>query len=232
MNRPRLLVMTVAILILSLVFIMSNQMQLSPEVTRNSINQIDGDFLPESDIKQQLVSLGIEIKQFKSNNRLTKQLQQDMAQIKSDLDSVKAQLKSQQELQDLARHSVDINQQVPDSASLVDSISNSEQQNKATISSIQNSFDDEVIDINWSTEMTSVLNTAFTDLDTIGGTLSNIECRATMCRVDIIYDNQESVDKMFYNIPLQVSKQLPTINYEYENFTDEKIGVTMFMAKK
>lgn len=232
MSKPRFLVMILTIVLVSFAFIMSNNMQDSTSVTQYKISQANGVLIQSTDIQDQLDLLQFELKALKSENKMSIQLQQELIDMKTDITFIKSQLMSQQAFQKIDNNASSEYSDLTAETSLSEDLKESQQKKKAFITKIQNSFNEEIIDNNWSVEMTAVLNMAFTNMDTPGASLSHIECRATLCRVDFIYDNQQSLARMHSNIPVEVIKYLPSINFNYEKFSDDKIGVSMYMAKK
>lgn len=60
--------------------------------------------------------------------------------------------------------------------------------------------------------------------------LRSVECRSSLCKVEVLHDSAVAADEFFLRFPGSVGGALPSISYQFENMPDGRINVLMFLA--
>ena len=107
-----------------------------------------------------------------------------------------------------------------------------EQQNN--LNALNNQFLAQSTDEQWSVQSTDQIYGYFNQLNQqqtgSHAELRSVECRTSLCRVEVIHDDAASADDFYLKFPQDVGENLPSITYKIENLPDGKIDVLMFLA--
>lgn len=110
---------------------------------------------------------------------------------------------------------------------------NTEKQNPA-ITQISNRFLQEKTDEYWSGKtsdlITSVIDSANQHSDALKSAINNVECHSTVCRAEVVHEDQQSAEEFAMTFPLQVSEALPRITYQLDQRNDGTVGVVMYLS--
>ncbi|MGH8520166.1 MAG: hypothetical protein ACREU9_01710 [Gammaproteobacteria bacterium] len=96
---------------------------------------------------------------------------------------------------------------------------------------INNVFSAEPTDRQWSAETNNLVKQFFEDVEPLQVDLSDVECRSTLCRVEVNYKDA-AADEFALRFPMHVGKALPNITYHYEQHDDGHTSVVMYLAKE
>lgn len=97
---------------------------------------------------------------------------------------------------------------------------------------ISNVFLTEPTDGQWSTETTNLITQFFESGEKMPIDLSGVECRSTLCRVEVNHNDATAVDELALRFPMHVGKALPQIAYHYKQHDDGHTSVVMYLARE
>lgn len=107
-----------------------------------------------------------------------------------------------------------------------------EQQNN--LNALNNQFLAQSTDEQWSAQSTDQIYGYFNQSNQqptgSHAELRSVECRSSLCRVEVVHDDATSADDFYLKFPQEVGEYLPSITYKVENLPDGKIDVLMFLA--
>jgi len=93
-------------------------------------------------------------------------------------------------------------------------------------------FQAEPTDEQWSYNVTQMVTDVFRDIDAMHTTLSRVQCRSTLCLVEVEHSDAEAAEEFDLYFPINVGEALPQANYYTENFDDGSSRVTMYFARE
>lgn len=97
---------------------------------------------------------------------------------------------------------------------------------------ISNVFLAEPTDRQWSAETNNLVEQFFEDVEPLKVDLSYVECRSTLCRVEVNYNDAAAADEFALRFPMHVGKALPNVTYHYEQHDDGHTSVVMHLARE
>lgn len=89
----------------------------------------------------------------------------------------------------------------------------------------------EVIDEPWSFDTHNFINET---IDEIGNTqtfLTNVQCRTTLCVVELDHGDSSSADKFTFEFSTKVGEALPEANYFYNQHDNGSVSVKIYFAR-
>lgn len=96
---------------------------------------------------------------------------------------------------------------------------------------IDSVFMSENIDYQWSAQTSDLIAQNLENSEQIKTDLESLECRATLCRVEVNHHDASIAEEFELQFPLQVGEALPQINYLYEPQDDGSVSVVMYLAR-
>ena len=92
-------------------------------------------------------------------------------------------------------------------------------------------FQEEATDEQWSRDVTRMVTEVFQDMDASHTALSRVQCRSTLCLVEVEHSDAEAAEEFALYFPIDVGEALPQASYYTENFDDGSSRVTMYFAR-
>jgi hypothetical protein len=99
---------------------------------------------------------------------------------------------------------------------------------------IKLSFEQEAVDTAWSAMATSTIEKAFQLPELADGKLSTVDCRTTMCRLEISHDKTLELNKrtLFENyLLIRLAKELPIARIQHEDQPETGRTIGYFVRK-
>lgn len=111
---------------------------------------------------------------------------------------------------------------------------NEEEQKKQDehIDVIKNAFQTQETDEQWSADVTESITAVFADKSFSDTALAQVQCRSTLCIVEVDHPNSSAVDEFDMEFQMQMGGQLPQTNYTSKQNDDGSVTVTMYMARE
>lgn len=104
------------------------------------------------------------------------------------------------------------------------------EKHRQNLEKLSNSFYAEPIDSQWSLDVKQKITGFFDNEANVQTSLSTVECKSTMCIVEVTIENQQAQEMFMLNFPTTVNS-LPRISYDTTNNEDGSVSVRMYMAK-
>lgn len=105
---------------------------------------------------------------------------------------------------------------------------------KEMINGLDEDFHAQSTDEHWSLNSSNQIYAYFDQMSqeesNFGSELRSVECRSSLCKVEVLHDSAVAADEFFLRFPGSVGGALPSISYQFENMPDGKINVLMFLA--
>ncbi|MCH9697566.1 MAG: hypothetical protein K0U68_05635 [Gammaproteobacteria bacterium] len=183
----------------------------------------------------EMTSIIRELSSLKSELGALKQLSPKIQYLTQEMSALKVKL---DKINKLSNHHNEDNYSVGNdlikSAEMKPPMINQEQQDKEfeRIDIIKNAFQAEQTDTQWSMEITDSITSFFNSTNASGSVLSQVNCRTTLCIVEVEYENTSAMDEFDLDFQLHMASQLPQSNYATEQNDDGSLTVTMYMARE
>ncbi len=92
------------------------------------------------------------------------------------------------------------------------------------------SFHQQTTDPDWSSKTKSLIQEALTGDKVAAESIIDIDCRATMCRIELSDDDQHRMPK-FSAFPLKIGQELPNIMVDQHTESDGSTTTVMYLSK-
>lgn len=129
---------------------------------------------------------------------------------------------------------LDTESSAPPVADPVNSPSAEDESLKEMINELDAAFHAQSTDEQWSLNSSNQIYAYFDQMSqqesNFGSELRSVECRASLCKVEVLHESAVAADEFFLRFPGSVGSALPSISYQFENMPDGKINVLMFLA--
>ncbi len=129
---------------------------------------------------------------------------------------------------------LDTESAAPPVADPVNSPSEEDESLKEMINELDAAFHAQSTDEHWSMNSSNQIYAYFDQMSqqesNFGSELRSVECRASLCKVEVLHESSVAADEFFLRFPGSVGSALPSISYQFENMPDGKINVLMFLA--
>lgn len=106
-----------------------------------------------------------------------------------------------------------------------------EQERFARLEFIETSLQTEQIDSEWSDQTSVAIKQTFNSQELAAAEVSNIDCRATLCRVDVHHDNQEKLTAFQSWFPLKVAESLPRLTMDHSEEGEDRFSTVVYLAR-
>lgn len=91
----------------------------------------------------------------------------------------------------------------------------------------------EETDLKWANNITDRVQNAFISEELAGSQLSNIECRSTLCRIEVQHDNKSQYDQFNLWFPMKIAEYIQSMaGNETTKEADGKIVSSIFLVRK
>ena len=90
----------------------------------------------------------------------------------------------------------------------------------------------ERIDAAWSEKTTEALYQALLEDELKHSLIDRVECRATLCRLDVIHDNAEDLAEFELWLPAKVGEVLPKMAMEHREHPDGSVDTIVYLARQ
>jgi hypothetical protein len=107
-----------------------------------------------------------------------------------------------------------------------------EKKNDEHIGVIKNAFQTQNTDEQWSADVTDTITAVFANKSFLDAELSQVQCRSTLCIVEVEHRDSSAVDEFDMEFQMQIGGQLPQTNYTSTQNDDGSVTVTMYMARE
>lgn len=97
---------------------------------------------------------------------------------------------------------------------------------------IENSLQNEPIDQRWASDTRKTINQVFTSEEFVGANVVDIECRATLCRVEVIHDSLQAVGDFDIWWPQKLAAILPNATVDRFTLEDGSVGTSIYLARE
>lgn len=97
---------------------------------------------------------------------------------------------------------------------------------------INSVFLSENTDYQWATKITKLITQPLENGEQVRTILSDVECRATLCRVEVNHEDATAAGEFELQLSMQVGESLPQINYFHEPQDDGSINVVMYLVRE
>lgn len=102
------------------------------------------------------------------------------------------------------------------------------------ITDIHNQFLQENINESWSENtrhlITQLFDTTNKEEQSVNSALNNLQCRATVCRAEIVHQDRQSAEEFALRFPQQLAGVLPEVTYQNDIHEDGTVSVVMYLA--
>jgi hypothetical protein len=106
-----------------------------------------------------------------------------------------------------------------------------EQRHSEQMQVIERSFQLESIDTKWSTATTDLIGQVLGRDELKQTQVVGMECRSTLCRLEIMHPDRDAAGKFEFLFPIQVAGALPQMSYDHQQFDDGSIRTVIYMAR-
>lgn len=103
--------------------------------------------------------------------------------------------------------------------------------NRERWENIGNTFQAETIDEQWSSNAMQTITDIFENNTAITASLSQIDCRATSCMIDVQHKDSNAANTFAVRFPRTISKIFPSADFHYENHEDGSISMSMYLVR-
>jgi hypothetical protein len=97
---------------------------------------------------------------------------------------------------------------------------------------IKNAFQTQDTDEQWSADVTESIAAVFADKSFSNTALSQVQCRSTLCVVEVEHGDSSAADEFDLEFQIQIGSKLPRTNYTSSQNDDGSVTVTMYMARE
>lgn len=104
-------------------------------------------------------------------------------------------------------------------------------QHRKQMEIIDSVFWSENVDSQWSTKASDLIAQHLENEEQIKTSLANVDCRATLCRVEASHQDADAAEAFELQFPMRVGKMLPQISYLYEEQNDGSVSMVMYLAR-
>ena len=198
------------------------------EATPNAVAQdSDLDRLALDELRKDLLLLKSTV------NTLRGELQAQSAQIASLVFSVPTDSVPLLESSD---NNIEENQQTPDPEAIITKLEQeqqaAEQKRAERFASLATHFDQEFIDQQWSAQAIDTIAQALASEELAQIPISDADCRATLCRLEVQFDNDEELRVFQRQFPSLVGEILPRTKMLREELGNGRSNLVVYLARE
>lgn len=117
-------------------------------------------------------------------------------------------------------------------AQLAAEVAEEQQQIQAYAQTIEANLEAETMDSAWSGSTADRIRDAFTGDELAGASLQDIDCRATLCRVEVQHRDEAKLRKFQHLFPFKVSQVLPRLMMHRIENADGSITTYLYLARQ
>ena len=99
------------------------------------------------------------------------------------------------------------------------------------LSTIETSLHNEPVDSQWVTETRAVIADTFASEEFAGADLTNIECRTSLCRVEVLHESMQSVADFDSKWPHKLATVLPNALIDRMELDDGSVSTLIYLAR-
>jgi len=107
-----------------------------------------------------------------------------------------------------------------------------QQQIQTYAQTIEASLEAETVDSAWSGSTSQIIGEAFTGEELAGASLQDIDCRSTLCRVEVQHRDEAKLQEFQRLFPLKVSQALPRMMMHRIDNADGSITTYLYLARQ
>jgi len=107
-----------------------------------------------------------------------------------------------------------------------------QQQIQTYAQAIEASLEAETVDSAWSGSTSQIIGEAFTGEELAGASLQDIDCRSTLCRVEVQHRDEAKLQEFQRLFPLKVSQALPRMMMHRIDNADGSITTYLYLARQ
>ncbi|MGH9891510.1 MAG: hypothetical protein ACREA0_05905 [bacterium] len=111
-------------------------------------------------------------------------------------------------------------------------IAEEQQQIQAYAQTIEASLEAETVDSAWSGSTADLIREVFAADELAGASLQDIDCRATLCRVEVQHRDEAKLRKFQHLFPFRVSQVLPRLMMHRIENADGSITTYLYLARQ
>ena len=102
----------------------------------------------------------------------------------------------------------------------------------ARFDSYQSNLLQEEVDYKWSNTAISSIDNAFQKPEIADSTVQTMECRSTMCMVQVTHNSEQDMDEFQLWFPSYVNQELPRVAMQHQKDSNGHITTTVYLARK
>lgn len=162
-------------------------------------------------------------------------LRRELAALRADLARVKNALEARgnSPASGAAAPAPEDDQDVADpEAQVAAEIAEEQQQIQAYAQTIEASLEAETVDSAWSGSTADLIREVFAADELAGASLQDIDCRATLCRVEVQHRDEAKLRKFQHLFPFRVSQVLPRLMMHRIENADGSITTYLYLARQ
>lgn len=96
---------------------------------------------------------------------------------------------------------------------------------------IETSLQQEHVDASWSTEASDAIEQTFDSEELAGASLVDLECRSTLCRVEVLHDDSEQLTEFQLLFPNKIGHILPQLTLDHVEEGDSSTSTVIYLAR-
>ena len=96
---------------------------------------------------------------------------------------------------------------------------------------INTTFETEPVDGDWSFETTDLITQSLDIEQFPDTTMQNVECRSSLCRMEVAHADEESQRLFELEFPMLVAEQLPAMSFDQQQLDDGSFSSIIYMAR-
>jgi hypothetical protein len=93
-------------------------------------------------------------------------------------------------------------------------------------------MDAEGVDTQWSVDTTDVLTQVLASAALAATVVQDIECRTTVCRLDVEHEDRQELDQFALMLPMQVAEGLPQVTFFHDQGADGRIHTVVYLTRQ
>lgn len=107
-----------------------------------------------------------------------------------------------------------------------------EQRDREHLAFLDTAMQAEGVDTHWAFDTTELLTGVLESEELAAMAVHDLECRTTVCRLEVEYDNTQAMDQFALLFPMQVGEALPQLTFFHQQLADGRSHTVIYLARQ
>ena len=103
------------------------------------------------------------------------------------------------------------------------------------LAKLETQFAEEAVDDAWSAQSGDRISSYFSEtagnMEWSGSTLGDVQCHSSLCRVEVVHENEQALQEFSLKFPMQMAQAMPRITYQTEPRNDGRLAMVMYLSR-